>query len=204
MIQQLANTHKLLIETGTFNGVDGTAIFDQNKTRRYFLEKRWSEGENIFTAVMMNPSNAAHDSSDDTVDQIIEVAKSHHCHALRVVNVSSIIGGTSSKLTAAHFAYESLNWSFVSNAMASGQIVFLGWGMKGQKGLNQQNHISNAFKKVKNKLYSYDVMRSTDRNYANRPIYYVPHPRPQLDKERYLNEPIRKIDDIGFLQLFNE
>ena len=54
------------LKTGTFGGIPGKAIFNTNGTRRYFLEKRWEDGGNILTAIMTNPSNAAHNQTDDT------------------------------------------------------------------------------------------------------------------------------------------
>jgi len=83
---------------------------------------------------MMNLSKAAHNQTDRTVDQMIEVAITRGCNALNVVNVSSIIDGSSGNLKNAHFAFEKINWKFVSEAMTNANIIFLGWGAKGQQG----------------------------------------------------------------------
>ena len=66
---------------------------------------KWRDERNILTAIMMNPSNASHKQSDDSVDQ---------------------------------FAYDFINWRFISKAVSYGQATFLGWGMKGQKGIIKQ------------------------------------------------------------------
>lgn len=205
--ETLANSNQLSLETGTYAEISGKAIFNTNGTRRYFLEKRWAQEGNVLTAIMMNPSNAAHNQTDETVDQLIDVAKDQGCHALYVVNVSSIIDGTSSNLNNAQFAYETINWAFVSGAMTEANVVFLGWGMKGQLGMlehqNSNSNLVNAFKNVSSKIYCYDVLKSKDKKFENEPpMYYVPHPRPLLEKEKYRYVPIRQITNHEFIQLF--
>jgi hypothetical protein len=203
---QLANSNQLSFQTGTYASISGKAVFNTSGTRRYFLEKRWAQEGNILTAIMMNPSNAAHNQTDKTVDQLIDVAKAQRCHALYVVNVSSFIDGTSSNLNNTQFACEAINWSFVTGAITEAKVVFLGWGMKGQKGMHKQQNsnstLINAFKNALRKTYCYEVLKSMDRKYVNNPIFYVPHPRPLQRKEKYRNVPIRKIRKHEFTQLF--
>ncbi|MFP7442926.1 DUF1643 domain-containing protein [Bacillus infantis] len=205
--EQLARNNHLSLKTGTYEGILGKAIFNMNGTRRYFLEKRWGDGENILTAVLMNPSNAAHNQTDDTVDQLIDVAKVQLGYdGLHVVNVSSIIDGSSSNVNSDQFAYESINWAFISEAISCGQAIFLGWGMKGQKGIikqqNSQSEIINVFRNASNKLYAYEVLKSEDKKLIKNPIYYVPHPRPIFEKEKYSEHHIQPITALEFTRIF--
>lgn len=205
--EQLASNNQLSLKTGMYEGIVGKAIFDIDSTRRYFLEKRWGDGENILTAVMMNPSNASHSQSDDTVDQLIEIAKNQFGYdGLHVVNVSSIINGTSNKLTNKHFAYNPINWIFINGAISYGRVIFLGWGIKGQLGIHKQidSHaeVRDVFKNAFEKLYTYEVLKSNDRRYLKKPLYYTPHPRPQLEKEKYRTHFIQPITDLEFTQIF--
>lgn len=156
---------------------------------------------------MMNPSNAAHNQTDDTVDQLIDVAKVQLGYdGLHVVNVSSIIDGTSSNVNSDQFAYESINWAFMSEVISYDQAIFLGWGMKGQKGIikqqNSQSELINVFRNASNKLYVYEVLKSEDKKFINDPIYYVPHPRPHTKKEKYREHSIQPITDLEFTQIF--
>lgn len=208
--EKLADDNELSLNTGDYASISGKAVFNANRSRRYFLEKRWAPGGNVLTAVMMNPSNAAHNQTDKTVEQLIEVAKNHGCHALYIVNVSSFIGGTSSKLNNAQFDFELANWTFISNATAAAEssIVFLGWGLKGQQGILRHQKrdttlFKDTFRNVSNKLFCYDVLKSIDKKYINKSMYYLPHPRPQLESEKYRFMPIRHITDLEFEQLFN-
>lgn len=204
--EKLANSNQLSLETGAYAEVSGKAIFNTNGSRRYFIEKRWAEEGKVLTAIMMNPSNAAHNQTDETVDQLINVAKDQGCHALHVVNIASIIDGTSSNLKNSQFAYEMINWNFVSAAMIEADVVFLGWGVKGHLGMLEQQKsnpdLVNAFNNVSSKTYCYDVLKSGDKKFAKKPIYYVPHPRPRIEKEKYRYVSIRLITDHEFMQLF--
>ncbi|MFF2908480.1 DUF1643 domain-containing protein [Paenibacillus sp. NPDC057934] len=202
----LANSKLLLSETGTFAGTSGNAVFDKYHSRRYFLEKRWEQGENIFTAIMMNPSNAAHNKSDKTVDQLINVAKAHDCHTLYVVNISSIISGSSSKLNSAHFAFEEINWNFISAAISEAKYIFIGWGIKGHKGILKQQKsnpdLVSTFKNALSKTYCYEVLKSEDKKYENKSLFFVPHPRPLKAQNKYSEVAIRKIKEHEFENLF--
>ncbi|BCD00031.1 hypothetical protein BC30048_2933 [Bacillus cereus] len=204
--EQLANRNYLLFKEGTYAGIQGKAIFNTHETRRYFLEKRWAEGGDILTAFMMNPSHAAHNQTDNTVEQIIDIAKVQGCHALYVVNVSSMVNPNSNDLDNAQFEYEEINWTFVLRAITEANVVFLGWGVKGQQGIlkhqNSNSDVVNTFKNSSEKLYCYDVLKSKDKKYVNYPLYYVPHPRPIPYVNKYCNETIRKITDQEFIQLF--
>lgn len=204
--EKLANSYQLDFQPGTYANILGAAVFNTNGTRRYFLEKRWAQGGNVLTAIMMNPSNAAHNQTDDTVDQLIDVAKIQGCHALYVVNVSSIIDGTSSNIKNSQFSFEAINWTFVSKAMTEADVVFLGWGMKGQLGIHEQqksnSNLVNAFKNISSKLYCYEVVKSDDQKFAKKPVYYAPHPRKRFEEEKYRDVPIRQITDLEFVQLF--
>lgn len=155
----------------------------------------------------MNPSNAAHNQSDDTVDQLMDVARVQIGYdGLHVVNVSSIIDGTSRNVTSGLFAFDSINWAFISEAVVYGQATFLGWGMKGQKGiikqLNSHSEVINVFRNASGKLYAYEVLKSKDQKFINNPIYYVPHPRPLTEQEKYRGHCIQLITDLEFTQIF--
>ncbi|GIO31784.1 MULTISPECIES: DUF1643 domain-containing protein [Paenibacillus] len=203
---QIANSNQLQIKTGSFEGITGNAAFNSNRSRRYFLEKRWEQGGKILTAIMMNPSNAAHNKSDKTVDQLINVARNQSCHALYVVNVSSVIDGSSSNLNTSKFAYDPINWSFITGAISEAKIVFIGWGLKGHNGILMQQKsnpsIINTFRNALNKTYCYEVLKSTDKKYVNKPLHYVPHPRPLYEQDKYIDVEIQKLNDFEFTRLF--
>lgn len=188
------------------NSIVGKSIFSKKRKvkKRYFLEKRWSDGNKILTAIMMNPSRANEVSGDETVNQIINQAKKFGYDALYVVNLSPFIEGSSSKLKMAAFNYDELNWEFIIAAIQGADKVFLGWGMKGQKGLKKQLKVnSSLYNELKNygeKYVCYELILSTSKNKYD-PKYYVPHPRPWKNKKIYLNK--KFIDLIELEAIFS-
>jgi Uncharacterized protein conserved in bacteria len=205
---ELSNKHKLKFQRGSCNEIKGKAVFSKNNNipKRYFLEKRWSQGNDIFTAIMMNPSKASHNNSDDTVDQLIEVAKNHSCNALYVVNVSSFIESSSNKLNSEKFVFDRVNWFFIEQAILESKLIFIGWGMKGQNGIIQQQKNSSTilktFKEAKDRLYTYEFLKSKNKKYKKKPFFYVPHPRPIRSKEKYRYQRIKKLSYFQFKKIF--
>ncbi|WP_418026463.1 DUF1643 domain-containing protein [Paenibacillus sp. JJ1722] len=204
---ELSKNNNLKLCKGVYNGIEGRAVFNKNKSarKRYFLEKRWRKGKNVLTAIMMNPSNATHNNSDDTVDQLIEVAQNYDYDALYVVNVSSFIGGSSNKLNSDKFVFDKINWKFIEQAMKESKMIFIGWGMKGQKAIFQQQRVNitilHTFIKTKESIYTYEFIQSKNKNYLKKPFYYVPHPRPIRNKEKYRKRKLYKLTNVQLNQL---
>jgi len=199
-----AVAHGLTLCEGIYKEINGVAVFDDEKKHRYFLEKRWASDGDVLTAYMMNPSNATHNAPDDTVDQLMDVAKRKGCNALHVVNISSVICGSSSKMKNLDFRFNTINMDFCENAMKHGKYVFLGWGVKGQdamaKHLKTNRQLIPSFEAVNHKLYTYEVPLSKDKKLKN--LYYPAHPRPREALNRYVNVPIRLVDSFDFSMLF--
>ncbi|WP_036119313.1 DUF1643 domain-containing protein [Lysinibacillus sphaericus] len=201
--------HKLTLDEGKDdNGIWGRAIFFKNSSinKRYFLEKRWSDGDKILVALMMNPSNATEKTSDATVDQLISQAKLQKYNALFVINLSAKVEGNSSKLRMPDFD-DDLNWSFIEAACNESKgDIFIGWGMKGQKGLKRQlkqNKIKstkyNILSQFKKRYVCYELKASTSKNKYD-PKYFVSHPRPRHNKNMYLGQPFKPL--IEFDKVF--
>lgn len=187
--------------TGTYNQIDGIAVFNRTQTERYMLEKRWENGDVVFLAFMMNPSKASHSASDPTVDQMISLAQNNGCNALHVVNVSSIIDGNSNNLSSQLFSLSEINWEFIKKAMENASVIFISWGIKGQLGINTWletcPEASEVFMKVQSKLHTYEILTA-----ANEKIGYVPHPRPRGNFNKYINAPAKKISKNEYSKLF--
>ncbi len=206
--EEVITKHKLpeaLI--GEFAGIDGIAVFDNNELpkHRYFLEKRWNAGGKVLAAMMMNPSAATQVLSDKTVDQLMEVAIANGCNALHVINVSSFICGQSKLISQTHFGFDKINWDFITMVILNSDLVFLGWGVKGQLGMLEQlvglrkTVLINALCKLR----CYDVLESKNKKIkaALKPLYYVPHPRPIPSTNKYANTAIRPIKVLELRRL---
>lgn len=191
----------LFKEASDDNGIQGKAVFakKQKNKKRYFLEKRWAKGDKILTAIMMNPSKANEARGDATVNQLIEQAKKQKYDALYVVNISPIIEGSSKNLKMSAFNYDQLNWIFIKAAIEKSNLVFLGWGMKGQKGLKKQLksnlNLYCELKSAREKFVCYELIQSLSKNKYN-PKKYVPHPRPWGNKKKYVNKKFVKLTEF--------
>lgn len=191
--------------TGEYNGIPGRAIFDPYEEKRYFLEKRWGEGDNILLAFMMNPNKASHSYSDDTVDHLIRKSKTLNFDGLFVVNVSPVKKGSSKDLRMADFEFDKINWYFIKEAIQLCPLVFIGWGMTGQRGIKKQLKEKPLLAELINnhtlKMCYYDLITSTDKD-KNAPRYYVPHPRPIPEQNKYENTGFTPLNPADFNKLF--
>ncbi|MCR8853487.1 DUF1643 domain-containing protein [Lysinibacillus sp. FSL R7-0073] len=200
-IHDVADQYNLEVKDGRHNNIDGIAVFDELLTKRYILEKRWRDGEKVFLAFMMNPSKAAHNKSDATVNQMIRLAKVYDCDALQVINVSSFIEGLSNDVPDESFTFDTINWAFIERALIDAYIIFISWGIQGQQGINNwllsQNIVANTLYNVRLKCYAYEHLLALKEK-----IYYVPHPRPRGTVRKYEDSLAHKLSLSELVDLF--
>lgn len=200
-IDDLAKDLELEVEFGAYNSIAGVAVFNKEHTERYILEKRWARGDKVFLAFLMNPSKASFDATDRTVTQMIELAKKHGCDALYVINISSYIDTNSTLLAQTGFHFSPENWRFIKEALQQASLVFLGWGIDGQKIINQnlaeQSDIRYVLLEVQEKMYAYEVIED-----AKEKLNYVPLPRNKNNYKKYVDLLAEKITAEQFEKLF--
>ena len=108
---------------------------------------------------MMNPSNASHLESDQTVDQLVKYAENNGYVALIVVNAISFIEPQSNNLkNSAIHASDPTNWSFIEEAFSKSDCILFATGYKGQQALYKlidsgDNQVINILKKHRGKFY---------------------------------------------------
>lgn len=140
-----------------FNIGCGQAIFDNdiNPQKRYFLEKRWSEGDNVLSVIMTNPSKADSMKSDDTVNFLIDYAKHHSFDALYVVNIIPFFSTNVEKLkkqydnlSLSNSAVEVANIESLKYVLKNSNCIIIAWGEFGQKYFENiilRNEVKNLF-----------------------------------------------------------
>lgn len=185
-------------------------VFDKQKEKRYLLEKRWKKQGLVLCAFMMNPSSASHLKSDQTVDQLVEFAKTNNYSALIVVNAISFIEPQSKKLkNSTIHAVDSTNWSFIEEAFNKSDCIIFATGHKGQQALykfidSKDQKVINILKKYRKKFYCFDLTLSEDKKYKN-DFYYTPHLRPQKNKNKYVGMPLKPISKFAnYQKIFRE
>lgn len=200
-IYDVATQYKMAVMNGSHDNYNGTAVFNEQVTERYILEKRWNQGDRVFLAFMMNPSRASHVNSDATVKQMINLAKVYGCDALQVVNVSSFIIGSSTDVPEESFNYNPINWAFIEKALEKAYIIHISWGIKGQLGINSwvssKSIVSKAFYNVRSKCYAYEFLLAPKEK-----LYYVPHPRPRGTIRKYERSLTYKLSVCELIELF--
>lgn len=208
-IEEVAHEYNLGVLSGEGNYtcrdntrlcLNSKAVFNDDGTNRYILEKSWSTGEKSFLAFMMNPSRASHLKSDVTVNQMIELAKVYCCDKIHVVNVSSLINGSSNDVPDESFNFNDTNWAFIEKALNEAYMIHIAWGVKGQKGINpwfSLNKVSEAFYSNKHKFHTYETLTSDKEK-----LYYVPHPRPRGEVKKYETSLGFKLNQAELADLF--
>lgn len=183
------------------------SIFDAKKERRYLLKKRWKEKGPILCGFMMNPSNASHLKSDQTVDQLVEYAESNKYAALIIVNAVSFIEPQSKKLkNSTIHASDPTNWYFIEEAFKNSDDIIFATGYKGQQALYKLIDSGNLeviriLKDYRKKFYSYDLKLSKQ----GKNFYYTPHLRPQNAKEIYIGKKPKQISEfLNYEKIFRE
>lgn len=172
------------------------AVYDdsQQPTKRYFLEKRWRDGENILGAILMNPSKATAVRGDKTIDALIDYAQEYNYDALYVVNIIPYICSNSNKLNdlsdeeIENMVREYQQKKFVEFLLTSSKKVVLGWGQKSQKYfkiLIEDSEIKNNFEKFSGNCFTFVLNKSEkfpchpfpggiiSKNYLSRPLVSI-------------------------------
>jgi hypothetical protein len=70
-------------------GLGGYAVFNEARTHRYLLRRRWAGGP-MMTWIMLNPSTADAFTDDPTIRRCISFARREGCGALSVVNLFAL------------------------------------------------------------------------------------------------------------------
>jgi hypothetical protein len=109
-------------------------IFSADRTHRFTLYRYWGNPEDYVCGISMNPSGAAEDVSDRTVNGMLHRAR----HVWRVgayyqLNVMSIRGTNSSHLATTSVVNLPENHEHIRRIAAEARFVVVSWGNRGHK-----------------------------------------------------------------------
>ena len=109
-------------------------VFSADRTHRFALFRYWGNPEDYACGISMNPSGAAEDVSDPTVDGMVRRAKEHWgVGAYYQLNVMSIRGTCSSDLAKTAVVNLPENDEYIRRIAANARIVVVCWGNEGLK-----------------------------------------------------------------------
>lgn len=108
--------------------------FSDDRTHRFTLFRYWGNPEDYACGICMNPSGAAEDVGDRTVNGMVRRAQEHWgVGAYYQLNVMSIRGTYSSDLATTAVVNLPDNDDWIRRIAARARIVVLGWGNTGYK-----------------------------------------------------------------------
>ncbi len=109
-------------------------VFSADRTHRFTLFRYWDNPEDFACGISMNPSGAAEDDSDPTVDGMVRRAQQHWgVGAYYQLNVMSIRGTYSSDLSTTAVVNLPENDEHIRRVAARARIVVVSWGNHGHK-----------------------------------------------------------------------
>lgn len=110
----------------------GTADLSDDGLYRYRLTRRWGDGENVATFIMLNPSTADADLDDPTIRRCVGFAKREGCDALQVVNLFAYRATTPAVLRTVADPVGSENDEYLRRAIDSPGLRIAAWGVHGR------------------------------------------------------------------------
>lgn len=114
--------------------VAARTVFNEDRTHRLTLFRHWGDIDNYACGISMNPSGAAEDVSDPTVDRMCHRAREFWgVGAYYQLNVMSIRGTYSKELAKAGGVSLPENDEWIRRIASKAQLVVVSWGNPGQK-----------------------------------------------------------------------
>lgn len=109
-------------------------VFNADRTHRMTLFRHWGEIDDYACGICMNPSGAAEEVGDPTVDGMCRRAQLHWgVGAYYQLNVMSIRGTYSADLAKTEAVNLPENDEWIARIAAKARFVVVGWGVPGQK-----------------------------------------------------------------------
>lgn len=109
-------------------------VFNDDRTHRFTLFRYWSNPEDFACGISMNPSGAAEDVSDPTVDGMVRRARERWgVGAYYQLNVMSIRGTYSSDLAKTSVVNLPENDEWIRRIATKARIVVVSWGNPGHE-----------------------------------------------------------------------
>lgn len=114
--------------------IAGRTVFSADRTHRFALFRHWENPDDYACGISMNPSGAAEDIGDPTVDRMVCRAREHWgVGAYFQLNVMSIRGTYSSDLAKAGAVNLPENDEWIRRIAAGARLVLVSWGNRGHK-----------------------------------------------------------------------
>jgi hypothetical protein len=124
--------------TITRGGESAGAVFDESRTYRYLLWRRWralTEGP-VLLFVMLNPSTADEQREDPTIRSCIRAAQRRRAAAMITVNLYALRATDPRRLREHADPIGAANDAHLALAAAAADLIIVAWGNSGPAGLD--------------------------------------------------------------------
>lgn len=142
-------------------------VFNPDRTHRFTLFRHWGDIEDYACGISMNPSGAAEDVGDPTVDGMCHRARTQWgVGAYYQLNVMSIRGTYSSQLAKTAVVNLPENDEWIARIASRASLVVVSWGVRGHK-----NGRGNAVEKILQEVCDPAIVKCFGRNKGGSPIH---------------------------------
>lgn len=118
---------ELLVRDADLLGLS-SAVFNEARTHRYLLTRRWSEGPRIAVFVMLNPSKAGAFETDPTCTRCGGFARRAGCNAFAAVNLYGLCATDPAELSRHADPIGQHGDAFIAEHCQPGRLVIAAWG----------------------------------------------------------------------------
>lgn len=141
--------------------------FSADRTHRFTLFRHWGNPADYACGISMNPSGAAENVSDPTVDGMVHRARDHWgVGAYYQLNVMSVRGTYSSDLAKISAVNLPENDEWIRRIAAGARLVVVSWGNRGHK-----SGRGTAVEKILREVCDPGKVFCFDRNMNRSPVH---------------------------------
>jgi hypothetical protein len=179
---------RLVTDTGSTPFGQASAVFNQQRTHRYLLTRRWGSAP-AAVFVMLNPSTADAAVLDPTVRRCVSLARREGCGGVVVLNLFALRSTNPRALAGHPNPVGPHNDAFLRDHTRGAHLVVAAWGTHGQLG--------GRAEAVTRQLGADGVrllcLGTTTAGYPRHPLYI----RNDAPLQRYAPGPTAASDSVG-------
>ncbi|MED3440191.1 DUF1643 domain-containing protein [Bacillus subtilis] len=130
--------------------ITSRAIYSEDGSNRYLLERIWDQNLPIAAVLMLNPSIAGEIKTDRTVMNVINYLIDKGFGGIRVVNIFSHVSTPQSGLKSRDDSHDSINNDYIEGAFKDSLISIIAWVRGGYT--DRKEEVLKIFKKYGDKV----------------------------------------------------
>ena len=126
-----------------------TCEFNDDKTKRYFMNKTWDELKKRAVFIGISPGYANGIKGDNTLTNVINYLVDKGYGSLSILNLFSIVDFKTNKLSCA------TNFNNYKEILENADLIIIGWGTDKRKYSNQKKEAESILKLYSEKVFTF-------------------------------------------------